>query len=99
MLASYHEYPEYEGKSKDGGLPAYVAQDPEALTRNLARAVEESGRAMAAYLKPREEGRACHDPVPDAANLEEREVLAEVRDRAPHRPDHPATAFGSAAAR
>jgi polyhydroxyalkanoate synthase len=31
--------------------------DVEAFSRNLARLVEESGRAWAAYLKPREEGR------------------------------------------
>src|SRR5215471_3608859 len=30
--------------------------DVEALTRNLARLVEEGGRAVAAYLKPREDG-------------------------------------------
>jgi polyhydroxyalkanoate synthase len=31
--------------------------DVEVFSRNLARLVEESGRALAAYLKPREEGR------------------------------------------
>jgi polyhydroxyalkanoate synthase len=31
--------------------------DIEAFARNLARAVEEGGRALAAYLKPREEGK------------------------------------------
>ena len=31
--------------------------DVEAFSRNLARLVEEGGRALAAYLKPREEGR------------------------------------------
>jgi polyhydroxyalkanoate synthase len=40
----------------------YVARDPEALARNLARAVEEGGRALAAYLKPREKGQAT-EPV------------------------------------
>src|SRR5215470_5457114 len=30
--------------------------DVEALTKNLARLVEEGGRALAAYLKPREDG-------------------------------------------
>ena len=33
------------------------AVDVEEFSRNLARLVEESGRALAAYLKPREEGR------------------------------------------
>jgi polyhydroxyalkanoate synthase len=37
----------------------YVARDPEALARNFARAVEEGGRALAAYLKPREDGRGA----------------------------------------
>jgi polyhydroxyalkanoate synthase len=31
--------------------------DVEAFSRNLARLIEEGGRAMAAYMKPREEGR------------------------------------------
>src|SRR3984885_10744159 len=31
--------------------------DVEEFSRNLARLVEEGGRALAAYLKPREEGR------------------------------------------
>src|SRR5580704_537536 len=31
--------------------------DIEAFSRNLARLVEEGGRALAAYMKPREEGR------------------------------------------
>ena len=33
------------------------AVDVEEFSRNLARLVEEGGRALAAYLKPREEGR------------------------------------------
>jgi polyhydroxyalkanoate synthase subunit PhaC len=43
------------GKSDDGPLKAGPA-DPEAFAKNLARLVEESGRALSAYLKPREEG-------------------------------------------
>jgi polyhydroxyalkanoate synthase len=44
-----------------GAEPAPVATYPghidvEALTKNLARLVEEGGRAVAAYLKPREDG-------------------------------------------
>src|ERR1700729_532663 len=31
--------------------------DVEAFSRNLARLIEESGRALAAYMKPREAGR------------------------------------------
>jgi polyhydroxyalkanoate synthase len=36
---------------------AYMVRDPEAFARNLARAVEQGGRALAAYLKPHEEGK------------------------------------------
>ena len=37
--------------------------DVEAFSRNLARLIEESGRALAAYLKPREEGRKRDAPL------------------------------------
>src|SRR3972149_11038252 len=36
--------------------PGKAAVDPEAFARNLARLMDEGGRAMAAYMKPREEG-------------------------------------------
>lgn len=35
----------------------YIATDPEAFARNLARAVEEGGRALAAYLRSQEDGK------------------------------------------
>jgi hypothetical protein len=41
----------------------------EEFSRNLARAVEEGGRALASYLKPRDEGRgdqALADEITDA---------------------------------
>src|SRR4029079_5648518 len=44
---------------KDNVAPARVqvgAVDIEAFAKNLARMVEEGGKALAAYLKPREEG-------------------------------------------
>jgi polyhydroxyalkanoate synthase len=44
----------------------YVAQDMEAFARNVARAVEQGGRALAAYLKPREEGQAA-DAIAETA--------------------------------
>ncbi len=40
---------------------AYEIKDPEALAHNLARVVEEAGKAAAAYLKPREEGKESLD--------------------------------------
>jgi polyhydroxyalkanoate synthase len=44
---------------KDNAAPAPVkvgAVDIEAFAKNLARMVEEGGKALAAYMKPREEG-------------------------------------------
>lgn len=41
------------------GTPKAAPADPEALARNLARMVEEGGRALSAYLKPREEGQVA----------------------------------------
>jgi polyhydroxyalkanoate synthase len=52
---------------KDGGngesppSSPYVARDAEAFARNVARAVEQGARALAAYLKPREEGQAAQE--------------------------------------
>src|SRR6266567_4132029 len=43
-------------------IPTHVGTlDIEAFSRNLARLVEEGGRALAAYLKPREQGRADNE--------------------------------------
>ena len=44
--------------TEDSKEHAYAVRDPEALARNLARVVEEAGKAASAYLKPREEGKA-----------------------------------------
>jgi poly[(R)-3-hydroxyalkanoate] polymerase subunit PhaC len=42
--------------------------DVEALSRNLARLIEESGKALAAYLKPREEGKIKGELGEDVAD-------------------------------
>ena len=39
-----------------GGAAVYRAPDVEALANNIARVIEESGKALAAYLRPRETG-------------------------------------------
>jgi polyhydroxyalkanoate synthase len=47
---------------------AFGIKDPEAFAHNLARVVEEAGKAASAYLKPREEGKATLDfsePIAD----------------------------------
>jgi polyhydroxyalkanoate synthase subunit PhaC len=43
--------------------------DIEAFSRNVARLVEEGGRALAAYLKPREEGRSDREFADEAAEV------------------------------
>lgn len=50
---------------RDNHLLEYIVQNPEAFANNLARAAEEAGRAVAAYMKPREEGRRDGQDVND----------------------------------
>ena len=45
------------------------AVDVEEFSRNLARLVEEGGRALSAYLKPREEGRKTDGTAEDVAEV------------------------------
>nr|WP_306266613.1 class I poly(R)-hydroxyalkanoic acid synthase [Pararhizobium sp. IMCC3301] len=50
---------------RDNRLLEYIVQNPEVFANNLARAAEEAGRAFAAYIKPREEGRRGGDDAND----------------------------------
>jgi len=50
-------------EEQDNPHLGYLVRDPEAFAYNLARFVEEAGKAASAYLKPREEGRAEIDLV------------------------------------
>jgi polyhydroxyalkanoate synthase len=43
--------------------------DVEAFSRNLARLIEEGGRALAAYLKPREDGKVKSDLAQDVTEI------------------------------
>jgi polyhydroxyalkanoate synthase len=54
----------------------YAVRDPEQLARNLARVVEEVGKAASAYLKPREEGKVPVDLADGLAEIIK--VLAKV---------------------
>jgi polyhydroxyalkanoate synthase len=52
------------------GLPTDIGQfDYEAFAKNLALMIEEGGKALAAYMKPREEGRVQADSVTDFADV------------------------------
>ena len=49
--------------------PAAAAVDYEALGRNLARMMEEGGKALAAYMKPREHGLVAGDKSAEWTDL------------------------------
>ncbi len=50
--------------------PAKIGSvDAEVFSRNLARLIEESGKAVAAYLKPREEGRIKSDITDEVSEV------------------------------
>ncbi len=50
-------------------LSKLSAIDIEAFARNLARVVEEGGKALAAYMKPREEGKIKSEVAEDVADV------------------------------
>src|SRR6478672_6291988 len=43
--------------------------DVEVFSRNLARMIEEGGKALSAYMKPREEGRTQTDAAENIAEI------------------------------
>ena len=49
--------------------PASRTVDVEAFSRNLARAIEQGGKALAAYMKPREEGKVEDSFAADIADI------------------------------
>lgn len=62
------ETPPDESAAADAPNPV-SGIDLEAFASNLARLVEEGGRAMAAYLRPREDGRIKDDVAEDIAEV------------------------------
>ena len=48
--------------------PKLSAVDIEAFSRNVARLIEEGGKALAAYMKPREQGKIKADAGEDIAD-------------------------------
>ena len=48
-------------ESEQNPLLRYLVNNPDAFAQNLARALEQAGKAAAAYLKPRETGEAKTD--------------------------------------
>ena len=86
-----------DDKRPDGertsGPSAYMVRDPEAFARNLARAVEQGGRALAAYLKPHEEGKPA-DLIAERDHRDRQDARPDRRilDRRPGAPDGSADA-------
>ena len=52
----------------ESNLP-YVVKDPEAFAQNLARVIEEAGKAIAAYSEPREKGEVKSDLADNIAEI------------------------------
>jgi polyhydroxyalkanoate synthase len=50
-------------------VPALPSIDYEALARNIARLIEEGGKALAAYMKPREQGKIKEDLAEDVTDI------------------------------
>lgn len=57
-MADQHKSTTNDKPAGDGGssAEAYVVKDPEAFARNVARMLEELGKAAAAWVEPREKG-------------------------------------------
>src|SRR5207237_5930272 len=49
--------------------PPAASVDIEAISKNLARVIEQGGKALAAYLKPREEGKIHDERADDLADV------------------------------
>jgi polyhydroxyalkanoate synthase len=58
-----------ESTRKNTTPPQAASFDVEAFSQNLARLIEQGGRALAAYLKPREEGKVKDDLVKDLGEI------------------------------
>jgi polyhydroxyalkanoate synthase len=56
-------------RAPNDGPVNHAAINPEAFAQNLARLVEEGGRAMAAYLKPREQSAAREEMAEEMASV------------------------------
>jgi polyhydroxyalkanoate synthase len=56
-------------KAQVPAAPGQPAVDIERFSKNIARVVEEGGKALAAYLKPREEGEVRIEPADEIADV------------------------------
>ncbi|MDB5510049.1 MAG: class poly(R)-hydroxyalkanoic acid synthase [Hyphomicrobiales bacterium] len=61
LASAVSQKPAAKGSESQGGNGQLPVPDFEALSKNMARLVEEGGKAVAAYMKPLEEGRTNPD--------------------------------------
>ncbi|ASP32562.1 alpha/beta hydrolase [Labrenzia sp. VG12] len=47
----------------------YIINNPEAFAQNLAKTIEQAGKAMAAYIEPREQGKIKHDSTDELTGV------------------------------
>ena len=61
-----------KGKAAPSPALPYVVRDPEAFARNLAKMIEQAGKAASAWIEPRQQGRVQNDSsgnLTDIANV------------------------------
>ena len=59
----------FMAESDGSSLLRYLVNDPEQFASNLAKAIEQAGKAAAAYMKPRETGETSMDMTADLTNV------------------------------
>ena len=75
LVASNDQPKPAAGPAKPGTAPGRIDASPfgsvdiEAFSRNLARVIENGGKALAAYMKPREEGKVRDEFNEDVADI------------------------------
>ncbi|ADZ71085.1 PHA/PHB synthase family protein [Polymorphum gilvum] len=56
-------------EDRQNPLLQYIVNNPEAFAQNLAKVLEQSGKAIAAYLEPREKGEVKQDSADELTNI------------------------------
>lgn len=60
---------DHTDKFNDNPLQAYIASDPEKMAQNIARALEELGKAAAAWVEPRDSGTNTENPAEPVSDM------------------------------
>ncbi len=54
---------------RDHPMLQYIINNPEAFAQNLAKTLEQAGKALAAYIEPREQGKITHDSTDELTGV------------------------------